>query len=98
MMAVPRMKARWLRPIFLAGVILFAFGLLHIAGPSHQHEYGQDHGGCEICHAASQPYLAAAPPAPLFLAQTIGYLLPEQPRPVFARPFVPYGARAPPSA
>jgi hypothetical protein len=94
---VRSMKFRFFRPWFLAGLILLSFGLLQIAGSSHQHDLKQNHSECQLCHAVAQPFLSVAPPTVPLLHAVYRILLPERPVQALSLPLAAHSARGPPS-
>ena len=91
------MTSRFLRPWFLAGLILLSFGLLQFSGSSHKHAAGQDHTECQLCHAAAQPFLSDTPPSILPVYSALRLLLPERPIQALSLPLAAHSARGPPS-
>jgi hypothetical protein len=91
------MTSRFLRPWFLAGVILLGFGLLQLAGSSHKHSAGQEHVECQLCHAAAQPFLSDAPAPVLPVFSVLRLLPPERPIQALSLPLAAHAARGPPS-
>jgi hypothetical protein len=101
MRGIPGIRPR-LRRFLLGAFVLYLFGLLGYAAPSHRHADGDGrpgaHPDCQLCHVSHQAYLGAdteaapeTPCGPVALVEAVW-------APILASRHQPFASPAPPSA